>query len=121
MWRIRLKSVYDKYDISDGLTILVDRLWPRGVRKSTPNVEIWMADIAPTDELRKWYQHDPKKWVKFKQRYLKELQKNDMVEEMISLVVNNSVTTFVFAAHDHDRNNALVLKDYIEKQIRKNN
>jgi uncharacterized protein YeaO (DUF488 family) len=119
MWRIRLKSVYDKYDISDGLTILVDRLWPRGVRKSTPNVEIWMSDIAPTDELRKWYQHDPKKWVRFKQRYLKELQKNDMVDELINLVVNTSITTFVFASHEKDRNNATVLKDYIEKQIKK--
>jgi uncharacterized protein YeaO (DUF488 family) len=119
MGRIRLKSIYDKYDVSDGLTILVDRLWPRGVRKSTPNVEIWMSDIAPSDELRKWYQHDPKKWVRFKQRYTKELKKNDMVEEMVSLVVNTSITTFVFAAPDHERNNAVVLKDYIEKAIKK--
>src|SRR5208283_2014330 len=109
MGRIRLKSVYEKYDISDGLTILVDRLWPRGVRKSTPNVEIWMADIAPTDELRKRYQHDPKKWVAFKQKYIKELQKNDMVEELVSLVVNTGVTTLVYAASDKERNNAVVL------------
>ena len=119
MWRIRLKSVYDKYDISDGLTILVDRLWPRGVRKSTPNVEIWMADIAPTDELRKWYQHDPKKWVRFKQRYLKELRKNDMVEELVSLIVKTSVTTLVFAAPDHEHNNASILKEFADKIIKK--
>ena len=119
MGRIRLKSIYDKYDVSDGLTILVDRLWPRGVRKSTPNVEIWMSDIAPTDDLRKKYQHDPKKWVLFKYKYLRELQKNDMVEELVSLVVNTSITTFVYASMNHERNNAVVLKDFIEKIIKK--
>jgi uncharacterized protein YeaO (DUF488 family) len=119
MGRIKLKWIYDKYDVSDGLTILVDRLWPRGVRKSTPNVEIWMSDIAPTDDLRKHYQHDPKKWVMFKHKYLKELEKNDMVEELVSLVVNTSVTTFVYAASDTERNNAVVLKDFVEKIIKK--
>jgi uncharacterized protein YeaO (DUF488 family) len=97
----------------------VDRLWPRGVRKSTPNVEIWMADIAPTDELRKWYQHDPKKWVRFKQRYIKELQKNGLVEELVNLVVNTSVTTFVYAASDTAHNNAAVLKEFVERAIKK--
>jgi uncharacterized protein YeaO (DUF488 family) len=89
------------------------------VRKSTPNVEIWMADIAPTDELRKRYQHDPKKWVAFKQKYIKELQKNDMVEELVSLVVNTGVTTLVYAASDKERNNAVVLKEFVEKAIKK--
>src|SRR5208282_655349 len=100
MGRIRLKSVYEKYDISDGLTILVDRLWPRGVRKSTPNVEIWMADIAPTD--------DPKKWPRFRQRYSKELERNSMSDELAILVAENHRVTFVYAASDHERNNAVV-------------
>ena len=119
MVRIRLKSIYDKYDVSDGLTILVDRLWPRGVRKSTPNVEIWMSDIAPSDELRRWYQHDPKKWVRFKDRYIKELNANDMVEEMLNIVSSNSLVTFVFASSEHERNNATVLKDFIERKLKK--
>ena len=119
VWRIKLKSVYDKYDISDGLTILVDRLWPRGVRKSTPNVEIWMSDIAPSDKLRKWYNHDSKRWASFKQKYLKELKTNDLSDELISLVVNSNVTTFVYASSNHECNNAVVLKTYIEGLIKK--
>jgi uncharacterized protein YeaO (DUF488 family) len=114
---IKIKRVYDPFDVTDGLTILVDRLWPRGVRRSTQNIEMWMRDIAPSDQLRKRYMHDPAKWAIFKKRYIAELKKNHLVEAMVDIALVNDPVTFVFASGDVKRNNAVVLRKFIETKL----
>lgn len=115
---IKIKRVYDPFDVTDGLTILVDRLWPRGVRRSTPNVEMWMRDIAPSDVLRKRYMHNPAKWKIFKAHYITELKKNHMVEAMLDIAKVNDPVTFVYSSLDCRHNNAIVLRAFIQSKLR---
>lgn len=115
---IQLKQVYERPEFKDGLTVLVERLWPRGVRKSTPNVDIWLKGIAPSDKLRKWYMHDPRKWKSFKKKYLRELDKNEFMEDILVLVLENDPITFVFGSSNLKQNSAVVLKEYVERKLR---
>jgi len=115
---IRLKRVYEKADPEDGKRILVERLWPRGLRKDDAKIDAWLKDVAPSTELRKWYSHDPSKWVKFKERYYKEL---DAKPEMISGLTKEckeKTVTFVFASKEEKLNNASALKEYIERKFK---
>jgi uncharacterized protein YeaO (DUF488 family) len=116
---IKIKRIYERPEFADGLRILVDRLWPRGVRRSTANVDIWLKEVGPSDELRKWYAHDPKKWVRFKQRYLKELKGSRAFEEIIDLARTNDTLTLLFATQEVKHNNAIVLAAAIEKELAK--
>ncbi len=114
MTEIRLKRAYEKPAPDDGLRILVERLWPRGLSKDRAAVDIWMKDVAPSLELRRWFNHDPARWNEFQTRYRAELrQKNDEVEELRRKCRDGTVT-FVYAARDEEHNGALVLKDYLE-------
>lgn len=111
---IKTKRVYDLPDESDGFRILVDRLWPRGLSKDKALVDLWLKDIAPSDELRKWYGHDPEKWEEFKRRYFEELtQKRELVDQIIEKA-KKDVVTFVYSAKETRFNNASALKEYIE-------
>lgn len=112
---IKLKRAYETPEKSDGFRILVERLWPRGVTKTNANIDLWMKEIAPSTELRKWYSHDVEKWPEFEKRYKQELKENrDLVAELKSIVREKNVT-FIYAAHDEEHNSAVVLKEYIEK------
>lgn len=111
---IKLKRAYEKADESDGYRILVDRLWPRGLKKSEARIDLWLKNIAPSEQLRKWFSHDEMKWLEFKQRYFEELStKEELVRQVIEKAAT-SVVTLVYAAHDTQHNNAAVLKDHIE-------
>jgi len=110
---VGVKRIYDKASITDGKRIFVDRLWPRGVKKSTANVDMWMKDIAPSNELRLWFDHDPKKWEGFKAKYTKELERNKHVDDLINLIEKNDVT-LLYAAKDTEHNNAVVLSEFIK-------
>ncbi len=116
---ILLKRVYEKALITDGRRVLVERLWPRGIRRNTPNVDIWLKNVAPSTELRKWYSHDPKKWVRFKQRYEKELDGNKSVETLIKIILSTNPVTLVYSTRDERRNSAIVLRHYIEKLFKR--
>ena len=116
---IKLKRVYERTEVTDGVRILVDRLWPRGVRRSTPNIDIWMRDVAPTDELRKWFNHDPKKWVRFKSKYKKELKAGKAFEELSEFCARNDPVTFLFATSDAKHNNAVVLFAEVAREVKK--
>jgi uncharacterized protein YeaO (DUF488 family) len=112
---ILLKRAYEKPSPDDGLRILVERLWPRGVTKEALQLDLWMKDIAPSPDLRKWYSHDPEKWTEFQERYRAELRGNaEAVKALKGLLEANEKVTFVFAAHDEQRNSAAVLKTYLE-------
>ena len=107
---IKIKRVYEEYSSDDGFRILIDRLWPRGVSKDDAHVDAWFKEIAPTDQLRKWFSHDPEKWESFKKKYIKELKENkSSLDKIKSLKKEHKMITLVFAAKDEQYNNAVVL------------
>ena len=114
---IRIKRVYDEYSKSDGFRILVDRLWPRGLTKQVAQVDLWMKEIAPSTDLRKWFGHDPARFAEFARRYRVELSANkDAVVRMEDLVKAGPVT-LLYAAHDEEHNNARVLAEYLKARV----
>jgi uncharacterized protein YeaO (DUF488 family) len=112
---IKLRRVYDKPKASDRVRILVERLWPRGLSKKNAKVDVWLKDIAPSTELRKWFSHDPSKWEEFRARYFKELNKNREAVKKLLDITEGSDVTFVYASREKEYNSAAALKDYIEK------
>ena len=111
---IQIKRVYEEPTETDGRRILVDRLWPRGLSKEEAKIDLWLKEIAPSSELRRWYQHDPKKWIKFKNRYTSELKSNPNEVDKIIEEVNAGSVTFLYSSKEQQLNNAIVLKEYIE-------
>ncbi len=114
---VLLKRAYDKPSSADGARVLVDRLWPRGIAKKTARLEAWLKDLAPSDELRKWYHARPAMWNEFRKRYLDELREapaEAALEQLYHLVTSREKVTLVFASRNADRNNATVLKELLE-------
>jgi uncharacterized protein YeaO (DUF488 family) len=110
---IIVKRVYDQSESQDGFRILVDRLWPRGLSKEEAKVDLWLKPVAPSNELRKWYNHEPEKWLEFKQRYFAELSSNsDVVNELLSYLKRGKVV-LLYSSKEPDYNNAVALKEYI--------
>lgn len=113
--RIRLKRVYEESTKEDGTRILVDRLWPRGLTKQKANVDLWLKEIGPSTELRKWFHHDPKKWNEFKKRYRLELKNKEEQIEVLKNKLKNGTVTLVYGAKDEEHNEALVLKELLSR------
>lgn len=111
---IRIKRIYDLAEPRDGERILIDRLWPRGVSKEKAHVDEWRRDLAPSDELRKWFNHDPAKWDEFKRRYRKELRPKLPELKKLSRENRRSIT-LVYGAHDTQHNNAAALKEFLDR------
>jgi uncharacterized protein YeaO (DUF488 family) len=112
---MKIKRVYEKPEKEDGFRILVDRLWPRGLKKEKANIDLWLKEIAPSTELRKWFGHDPEKWEEFKKRYLLELEDNKRPVYILQEHIKNGDVTLVYAARDKTHNEALVLLSEFEK------
>lgn len=112
-FNISLKRVYDMACETDGLRILVERLWPRGVSKDRASIDHWLKKIAPSPELRRWYGHRPERWIKFQARYHAELNANADAVLALRTLCDSGPTTFVFAARDTERNSAVALKRYL--------
>ncbi len=112
---IKLKRAYDEAAKNDGFRVLVDRLWPRGVSKDAADIDLWIKDIAPSDELRKWFGHEDDKWPEFRTRYTKELDAlGDALEPLRDVVKQHDTVTLVFGAKNTPHNNAVALKEYLE-------
>ena len=111
---IKIKRVYDRTEKTDGMRVLVDRLWPRGIKKDDAALDLWLKDIAPSDELRKWFSHDPSKWQEFRTRYKKELKDKPGMIADLKKTARKGRVTLVYAAKDTERNNAVVLKELLE-------
>jgi uncharacterized protein YeaO (DUF488 family) len=111
---IQLKRAYEDASQSDGARFLVERLWPRGVRKSDLKLDGWPKDVAPSRELRRWFGHDPGKWSEFKRRYVRELERNEDAWRPLLAGARRGRITFVYSAHDTEHNNAVVLKAFLE-------
>lgn len=110
---IKIKRVYEKPDKNDGFRILVDRLWPRGVTKEKAALFLWLKDIAPSTELRKWFDHDPEKWEEFIKKYTTELKKNKTPVLVLKDCLKKGSVTLLYAAKDEIHNEASVIKDFI--------
>ncbi len=116
---IDLKRVYDPPANSDGRRILVDRIWPRGITKADLQIDAWLKDLAPSTELRKWFGHDPAKWDEFRKRYAGELeQRSEALEELVEKARAGRVT-LVFSAKDTEHNNAVALKEHLERRLKR--
>ncbi|QWV99466.1 DUF488 domain-containing protein [Geomonas nitrogeniifigens] len=113
---VRLKRIYDEPAAQDGVRVLVDRLWPRGLSKEKAHLDRWEKELAPSDELRRWFGHDPEKWQEFRERYRLELEgagEGARLKELARLCARGTVT-LLYAAKDEEHNNAVVLKELLE-------
>lgn len=114
---VRTKRIYEDPKKSDGVRILVDRIWPRGIRKEDAEIDLWLKDLAPTKELRQWFDHDPAKWPEFRKKYRSFLQADKDAQVAIEEIRKRLKTkrvTLLYAAKDEEHNNAVVLAEFLE-------
>ena len=111
---MKLKRVYLPAEGTDGYRILVDRLWPRGISKEKAKIDLWLKEVAPSNELRKWFGHDPERFNEFTERYKAELQASGALEELRQAIQEHPNVTLLYAAHDEQHNNAVVLQELLE-------
>lgn len=116
---LKLKRAYELVASSDGTRYLVERLWPRGVKKEALRLEAWLKDVAPSHSLRRWFSHDPDKWAEFRRRYTAELNANTGAWQPILEEARRGTVTLVYSAHDTEHNNAVALKDYLEAKLKR--
>ena len=112
---IKLKRAYEEPSKEDGLRILVERLWPRGVGKQKAKIDLWLKEVAPSTELRKWYGHDPVRWPEFRKRYWSTLKDLGDILALLKYIINEKTVTFVYAARDEELNSAVALKEFLER------
>jgi uncharacterized protein YeaO (DUF488 family) len=110
-YRFKIKRVYELPDQQDGRRILVDRLWPRGLTKEKARIDLWLKDIAPSTELRKWFGHNPDRWEEFKERYLAELKGNREQIQLLKQELDTGIVTLVYGAKDEEHNQAVVIQE----------
>ena len=116
MVSVKVKRAYDLPEPGDGYRILVDRLWPRGVSKEKAKIDLWLKEIGPSTELRKWFGHDPKRWTKFREKYLAELKTHSDLLDVIKEAARHGPVTLIYAARDEEHNEAVVLQEYLEQR-----
>ncbi|RAQ97124.1 hypothetical protein A4R35_16415 [Thermogemmatispora tikiterensis] len=115
---IRLKRVYEEAMESDGTRVLVERLWPRGLSRERARIDLWLKDVAPSDELRRWFAHDPQKFPEFRRRYEQELRDQETARAALAHLLElarRGPLTLVYSARDSEHNNAVVLRDLLER------
>lgn len=111
---IQIKRIYDLPVVTDGVRLLVERLWPRGLKKEDAKFDSWLKEVAPSTELRKWFSHDPAKWFEFQQRYWAELDQHPEVWQPILAEAKKGKVTLLFSSHDSEHNNVVALKRYLD-------
>jgi len=112
---IKIKRIYEPYTASDGFRVLVDRLWPRGIKKETARIDLWLKEAAPSNELRKWFDHDPEKWKAFITKYRAELKGSPALDQLRTLVNEHKVVTLLYGAKDEQHNQAVALAQFLDK------
>jgi uncharacterized protein YeaO (DUF488 family) len=113
---ILVKRVYEPPAGTDGIRVFVERLWPRGVSKESAHFDLWLKEISPSPELRKWYAHDPEKWEEFQERYRGELERNPEAVGRLLGLLDRGPVTLIYAARDEERNSAVLLKAFLEER-----
>jgi len=114
---INVKRVYDAIDKADGTRFLIERLWPRGVRKESLPIAAWLKNAGPSTELRKWFSHDPAKWVEFRRRYFEELKANPSAWRPIIEAARKGTVTLIYSSHDTELNNAVALQEFLKHHL----
>ncbi len=114
---IQLRRVYDKPEAHEGVRFLVERLWPRGIRKTELHIDEWQKDAGPSTQLRKWFAHDPRKWEEFQRKYFAELDTRPDAWEPILKAAEHRTVTLLYSSHDTKHNNAVALKNYLETKL----
>jgi len=114
---LKPKRAYEPASRYDGQRFLVERLWPRGVKKASLHLDAWLKDVAPSTELRQWFGHDPKKWEEFRQLYRAELERHPEVCDPILKAARGGAVTLVYSSHDREHNNAVALRDYVGMKL----
>jgi uncharacterized protein YeaO (DUF488 family) len=112
--KIRIKRVYEAAEATDGARILVDRLWPRGLSKADAKIDVWVKEAAPSNELRRWFGHEPERWEEFQRRYFAELDQIKDLQKTVLPVKGSGTVTLLFGAKDEEHNNAVALKKYLQ-------
>ena len=115
---VRVKRVYESVEAGDGKRFLVERLWPRGMKKEALEMDEWMKDVAPSDELRHWFGHDPAKWEEFRHRYTAELEENRDFWKPLLAEARHGTVTLLYSAHDQEHNNAVALKAFLDDRLK---
>ncbi|ESY51352.1 MULTISPECIES: DUF488 domain-containing protein [unclassified Mesorhizobium] len=110
---VKLKRAYESRDVGDGTRVLVDRLWPRGVKKTDAGIDFWMKELAPSTQLRKWFGHDPARWEEFRTRYVAEINEHRGELDRLRDMTRQGAITLVYSAHDEAHNDAVVLRDIL--------
>jgi uncharacterized protein YeaO (DUF488 family) len=113
---IKIKRIYEPPAGDDGFRILVDRLWPRGLSKDKAKVDLWLKEISPSNELRKWYGHEPEKWAEFKRKYLEEIKEKKGELDLLRQKAKGGTITFLFSSKEEKLNNAAALKEFVESK-----
>ena len=116
--KVNIKRIYEEVEKSDGYRILVDRLWPRGIKKEKVQIDSWMKEVAPSTALRKWFAHDPDKWPDFVSKYKKELHGSMAFRELMTLVKKHKTVTLIFSSTNEAHNQAVALKKFVEGKLR---
>lgn len=115
---IEIKRIYEPAARTDGMRVLVDRMWPRGIKKDDARIDLWLKDVAPTTSLRRWFDHRPERWDRFRERYVAELSNNPSLAELRNLAKKKRVT-LIYSARDADHNQAVVLAEHLKTGARK--
>lgn len=110
---IQIKRIYEPYSINDGCRILIDRLWPRGIKKENAHIDQWLKEVAPSTLLRKWYNHDPQKLDQFRLKYHEELKVSDALKELLDCIKDRQIVTLLYASREEKLNHAIILRDFI--------
>jgi uncharacterized protein YeaO (DUF488 family) len=114
---INIKRVYEEANPSDGTRLLIERLWPRGVRKDSLPLDGWLKDAGPSTALRKWFSHDPAKWDEFRRRYFAELEANSPAWRPITEAASHGTVTLIYSSHDTEHNNAVALQEFLKRHL----
>ena len=115
---VQIKRVYEPFATTDGFRVLVDRIWPRGVKKEAAHADLWLKEVAPSTDLRKWFNHEPGKWPEFTRKYMAELKQSAAVEQLLDIVRDHEKVTLLYSAHDELHNQALVLQEFIKPLVK---
>lgn len=111
--KVKIKRAYEQPDDGDGTRILVDRLWPRGVSKEKAHIDLWLRELGPSTELRKWFGHDPERWAEFRTKYRSELNNKAELIAQIKEAARHGPVTLIYSAHDEEHNDAVVLQELL--------
>jgi uncharacterized protein YeaO (DUF488 family) len=114
MANIKIKRIYEPFAKTDGYRILVDRLWPRGMKKEDAYIDTWLKDIAPSTELRQWFHAEPGRWEQFRMKYIDDLKESNAVDELISYINAHETTTLLYSVKDEEQNHAVILKEFVK-------